>query len=674
MANDILVEPLGSNTPDGDEKRPQSREEQLTSWVMSRVDRWRDYRDNSFRDKWDEYYRLWRGRWHAKDKNRKSERSKIVTPALAQAIDTTVAELNMAVFSNTRWFDLDDDYGDQAPDDIKQVRDALHADLEFCNVPDAIQESFLNGALYGTMFAKIVMMDDRITEFKRNSRGELVPVKTGQVYFGVEPLDPTEVVVDPSGRHVDEMLGLAHEVMRPRSAVQRLQNNGTYLRKMIGPFDPDDDKGITRGDLEQSVRGEDTVLITEYHGLVPARMMPTKVDKDGDTNALDAVIDRKIESDEGDGPLVEAIVTIANKGVLLRAIKNPFPGGDRSIVATQFEKVPGRFYGRGVAEKGYNPQKALDAEIRMRIDALALVSNPMMGADVTRLPRGFDFSVRPGKVWLTQGAPKDVLHPVEFSGINPNTFNHSGELERMVQMGTGAFEVAAPLKENRRNETASGSSMILGSFVKRSKLVVHNLERNYLNTLLRKLTWRYMQFMPERYPVDARFKISSTMGIMARELEQSQLIQLMSIVEQGSAPFLVLLKSIANNMSITNKAEVMGAIDRMLNPPKEVVEKQQRLEQMQMLGAQLELAEKESKTREQLASEVLKKAQAQLALVKAQVEGAGVEIDYAKLQQEFNKLEIQLREVIAFERQVDVSELKVRLDAQKSKEGKKGDK
>lgn len=676
MANDILVEPLESqphSTGEGEQARPRSREEQLVNWIMARVNKWRDYRDQSFKDKWDEYYRLWRGRWHVKDKNRKSERSRIVTPALAQAIDSTVAELEMAVFSNSEWFDLADDYGDAEKEDIAVVRDHLREDLDFVEVPDAVSESFLNGALYGTMIAKIVTHDDRITGFERKSNGDLVPVKTGQVFFGIEPIAPDELVVDPSGRTIDEMLGVAHEVLRPRSAVQKLQNNGTYLRKMLGPYNLEADAGITRADLEQSIQGEDVVMITEYHGLVPARMMPTKGDSNRQTNALDELIDRQIASDEGDGELVEAIVTIANKGALLRAIKNPFPGQDRSIVAAPFEKVPGRFYGRGVAEKGYNPQKALDAEIRMRIDALALVSNPMMGADVTRLPRGFDFTVRPGKTWLTQGAPKDILHPVEFSGIRPETFNQSSELERMVQMGTGAFEVASPLKENRRNETASGSSMILGAFVKRSKLVLQNIERNFLNKMLRKLVWRYMQYEPERYPSDARFKIASTMGIMARELEQSQLIQLMGLVEQGTAPFLTLLKSIANNMSVTNKTEIMSAIDQLLNPPPEVVEKQQRQEQLQEMAMQLELAEKESKVRSQMADETLKQAQAVLAIAKAEAEAMNREIDVAKLQAEFERLRIDLREVIAFERQVDVSELKVRLDAtKKPKEG--GDK
>ncbi|NIN67954.1 MAG: hypothetical protein GTO63_25260, partial [Anaerolineae bacterium] len=108
----------------------------------------------------------------------------------------------------------------------------------------------------------------------------------------------------------------------------------------------------------------------------------------------------------------------------------------RSIIAWQFEKVPGRFWGRGVSEKGYNPQKALDAEIRARIDALGFISSPMLGVDYGRVPRGFKMEIKPGKLFLTQGNPAEVLQPVKIGDINAATFNQAGDMERMVQMGT----------------------------------------------------------------------------------------------------------------------------------------------------------------------------------------------------------------------------------------------
>ena len=61
--------------------------------------------------------------------------------------------------------------------------------------------------------------------------------------------------------------------------------------------------------------------------------------------------------------------------------------GDRPVVAFPYDVVPGDS-GVDVCEKGYNSQKALDTELRGRIDALNLTIHPMMAIDATRLPRG----------------------------------------------------------------------------------------------------------------------------------------------------------------------------------------------------------------------------------------------------------------------------------------------
>ena len=80
--------------------------------------------------------------------------------------------------------------------------------------------------------------------------------------------------------------------------------------------------------------------------------------------------------------------------------------------------VPNRFWGRGVAEKGINSQRALNAELRARQDGLALTIHPMMAADATRLPRGMKLEVAPGKQILTNGDPKTILNPMHFGEMS----------------------------------------------------------------------------------------------------------------------------------------------------------------------------------------------------------------------------------------------------------------
>jgi hypothetical protein len=408
---------------------------------------------------------------------------------------------------------------------------------------------------------------------------------------------------------------------------------------------------------------ENTVKITEWHGLVPSRLL-VKPRKD---DPLTAAIATAADPSEDTDTLVEAIVTIADGKKLLRAVANPFIMKDRSIVVAAFEKIPGRLHGRGVMEKGYNAQKALDAEVRTRIDVMALVSNPMMGADNTALPRGFDMRVRPGKVWLTNGPPGQALAPISFPGLDPNSFNQSSEMERMVQMGTGAMDSATPLKENRRNETAGGTSMIAGGFVKRAKRSLANINREFVEPIIQKILWRRMQYDPARYPADLKFRVVGTLGIVARELEQNQLQSAAAIAPQGSPVQLTLLKAFFDNTSSPHKAELLQAVDQMLAPPppeeQEMARQAQQLELAKLRGEVLQTA---ADTKQKEAMAVLNIAKAQSEMQEQGVKNVELELEFQRLMKEFG----ELRE---FSRQNDIALLKARQPAGQQKPTTQGE-
>ena len=83
-------------------------EQGLCEWVEELTQEWRDHYESNYEKKQDEYYRLWRGIWAEDDKTRQSERSKIIAPALQQAVESAVAEIETASFSQSFFFDIDD--------------------------------------------------------------------------------------------------------------------------------------------------------------------------------------------------------------------------------------------------------------------------------------------------------------------------------------------------------------------------------------------------------------------------------------------------------------------------------------------------------------------------------------------------------------------------------------
>ena len=606
----------------------------LSSWVSNKVTQWEDHRNTNYLNKWDEYYRIWRGIWSGEDKTRASENSKLIAPATQQAIESTVAELEEAIFGKEQWFDLRDDVADQDPTDVKVVRMNLQEDLERAKVKDSIVESLLNAAIFGTGIAKINVDEEQIKTPKEapipdTYTTDTVVYEEDMTTVRINSLTPKEFVIDPSATTIDEALGVAQVVIKPKYEIIEGIKNGIYEDKPIGSYDKadlgfDEENGSLSSD-------DDRVKITEYWGRVPKKFL------DGQSG-----MSEQFDYDEDE--LVEAVVVIANDYTVLRASENPYLMGDRPFVAFQMDRVPNKFWGRGIAEKGYNPQKALDAELRARIDALALTTHPMMGVDATRLPRGVKFEVKAGKTILTNGDPRQTLMPLNFGQVAQSTFTEAAELERMVQTGTGAMDSANSNFSNPRNSTASGMSMIQAASIKRQKRTIMNFQENFLVPLIKKASWRYIQFAPDRYPVgDYKFVAHSTMGIMAKELEMTQMIQLLSMTQQGSMPFSLLLMSIFENSSLANREDMKMAIGQTMQPDPKQAQLQQMVQQLELMKLQMEIEEMKAGA----AKEMAQAAKIQSEIQGTQSEDALVEkqIELAEKMAKIEKLRIEAQNI-----------------------------
>ena len=201
-------------------------------------------------------------------------------------------------------------------------------------------------------------------------------------------------------------MGVCIEEFVSIHTIEQMQEQGIYRETPIG-FDASDP--AIDADSEISVQPVRKVRVKRYYGLVPTEQL-----KEEGVDNLE------------DGKYTEAVVVIAN-GQILKAQSNPYMCQDRPIAAFPWDVVPSRFWGRGVCEKGYMSQKALDAEMRARIDALALTTHPMMAVDATRIPRGDKFEVRPGKMILTNGDPKESIMPFKFGQVDQISFQPSSE-------------------------------------------------------------------------------------------------------------------------------------------------------------------------------------------------------------------------------------------------------
>lgn len=621
---DIIVEP----TPEQDsESYGATREAALVSWVMATIQPWKEYRQSNYDEKWKEYYRIWRGIFKQQDKTRDSERSRLISPASQQAVEATVAELEEATFGKGEWFDLEDDVVDSDRADMLDAKQKLREDLDMVHVPSKIGKIYLNGAIFGTGIGKIIVEKDKIKSIQAEpidpALGISQPMKTEQerVIVDLEPINLLEFYLDPAARTIEDALGCVHEVIKPKHLVVAKQREGIYLDGPLGSM-PEGDMEDHQYEKSSLMNASERVKIIEYYGKVPRELL-----LEDEEDILDSILGETDQSDIDEDDLVEAMVTIANDSVLLKAKRNSYLMEDRPIVAYQHDTVTDSFYGRGVIEKGYNAQKALDAELRARIDAMALSSHPMVAMDGSRLMRGQNYAVRPGKVWLTNGDPSQIIQPFQMGNANQATFHQAGDLERMVQMATGAMDSAAPLSQNPRNQTASGMSMMQSMFIKRSKRTMKNVSSSFLGPFIKKSLWRYMQFEPQRYPAkDYRFKVVATMGIMAREYEQGQLTQLLSVVQPQSQAFHVLLQGIFENSSLSNKKQLMEALQADSQPS----QMDQMAQQAQLQQLQMQLAAMQEEIRNTQSDTFRNMADAHKKLADADIDAAKIQLEVAQ--------------------------------------------
>lgn len=552
---------------------------------MDRVTRWRNARDSTYSQDWDQFYYIWRGKYVKSLKNRQNERSKLIAPATQMAVDQTVSEMVEAIFGRGNWFDIGSDVMDdpQQKQIAELIRDRLLDDFANYGIKSSIIETLTNGAVFGTGIAKRVVDEDTYEDIVQDEMGEPTTQEKTRTCVKWDAIPPQNFVIDTAAVSIEEALGVAHETIVPTHVISDKQRSGEYFNGPIGTatgYTTDAFGSSTAASESLEIDPADGVYFTEYHGKVPKSLLGEATKPAEEFDDLLADVPDVGPSDDDD--MVEAIVCIANGSTLLKAVENPVLSHDRGFVAYQHHKCPNRFWGIGVCEKAYNPQVALDAELRARIDALGLLTYPVMGADATRLPRNLDLSVKPGKVFLVNGRPSEVLEPIKFGNLDPATFQQSGDFERMVEGATGQYGQATPINVNSRNETASGMSMLAGSSIKRAKLTMHNVDVDFLSKIIRKSLYVYMQFEPQRYPYKVEFVVNATMSIMAREFEQTQLTNLLAIIPPDSAAFMLVLKSIVENMSGPSREKIVAAIDQQMQPDPEKQKMQQQLQSLQM--------------------------------------------------------------------------------------------
>ena len=566
-------------------------DKELVSFVLDHCDQWRNHRDVNYLIYWQEYERLFRGMWDPSDKTRQTERSQLVTPAIAQAVESKQAEISEAIFGRGEWFDIEDDINDKDPSDIALVRRQMHEDFRRSKIKKAIDDIILLGEMYGTGIGEIVVEEQSILApatmpIPGAQTVQAIGVQEKKQFMvGLNPINPRNFLIDPNAATVDDSLGVAiEEYMSYYTIIQGIEK-GIYRKIDIAPSYRSTKLEETQ---EQVISRSDKIPVIRWYGLIPRSML----------NGLEQSESKEVELFPEDSPadeysdMVEAVCVIADNQYLLKAEESPYMMKDRPVVAYQADSMPGRFWGRGTIEKGYNMQKALDAQMRSHLDSLALTTAPMMAMDATRLPRGAKYEVRPGKNFLVNGNPAEIMMPFKFGTTDSGNMQTAQTFQQMLLAATGTLDSSSmPNSVAGGEASGAGLSMALSGLMKKNKRALINFQEDFLIPFIERSAWRFMQFDPERYPVkDFKFMPVSTMGMVAREYEQQQMVGLMQTLGPQSPITPVLLQGIIQASSLSNREDIIGQLQKMSQPDPQAQQRQMQQDQLQngLVQAQIE--------------------------------------------------------------------------------------
>tara|TARA_R110002110_G_scaffold83329_6_gene216338 strand:+ start:74 stop:604 length:531 start_codon:yes stop_codon:yes gene_type:complete len=172
-----------------------------------------------------------------------------------------------------------------------------------------------------------------------------------------------------------------------------------------------------------------------------------------------------------------------------------------------------------------------------------------------------------------------------------------------------------------------------------------------------------MQYDPENYPVeDFVFTVTSSLGILQREYEVTQLVQLLQTMPQDNPLYPALIKSIIDNMALSNREELDAMIDQSMQPDPQ----QQQMEQVNA-QTQLEFTQGQTAALVGQATESqarAKKIEAETIAVPIKLESDRIEAiaDLTRSEGDLDKddkLKLKIAETAIKEKKVGIEETKI---------------
>lgn len=224
------------------------------------------------------------------------------------------------------------------------------------------------------------------------------------------------------------------------------------------------------------------------------------------------------------------VTYVANDVVRVRS--NLSPTNDRVYSKSNYKRLVGSFWGRGVPESMTDIQDVCNAAARSLVNNMAIASGPMVSVnDVTRLADGEELDkTGPWRMYQFKNPNGHQAKPIEFFNIN----SHANELmtifERFMAMADERTMIPAYAYGSDRaagaGKTASGLSMLMNSSSRAIKKVIRGIDLHVIIPMITRLYDLNMLFHPDaEIKGDAQIIAKGAIGMILREQQVQMLTE-----------------------------------------------------------------------------------------------------------------------------------------------------
>lgn len=279
---------------------------------------------------------------------------------------------------------------------------------------------------------------------------------------------------------------------------------------------------------------------------------------------------------------------------VIRAVLNYDKLDRKPYYATSYEKVPGTFWGHGVADLVRDAQNMCNAAARALNNNMGIASGPQVGVNISRLPANEDITqMYPWKIWqFTHSDYGDNSAPFTFFQPNSNAQELMAVYEhfsRMADEYSGIPRYMTGEHTPGAGRTASGLSMMIQNAGKAIKQVISNVDNSVIQPLLERLYHHNMRYSEDvELKGDVEIVARGAMSLVAKEaaaVRRTEFLQL--ALNSPVAQQIVGMAGIAELLRESAKALDMN-VDKVV-PSREHIEQMQQqalMQQQAMMDAE----------------------------------------------------------------------------------------